>query len=228
MAIKTANENDSTIILANDPDADRLAVAEKAKNGSWKIFNGNEIGALYGWWLWHNFRQKHASEFEKDAQFVKNVYMLYSTVSSQILSSIAAKEGFCSEDTLTGFKWMGNRAHQLLQEKKHVLFSFEEAIGFMCGTAVLDKDGVSAEAVMAEMAIYLKEVENRSLDEQLSWIYTRYGFHTSNNSYFLCYEQENIKKMFERLRHYQNENDSEYSVININPDEYLNSTIAIN
>ena len=173
LAIKTANENNSTIILANDPDADRLAVAEKQVTGEWKVFNGNEIGALFGWWLWHNFQIKHKAEIEKDPQFKRNAYMLYSTVSSHILKAIAEKEGFNCEDTLTGFKWMGNRAHRLLQENKRILFCFEEAIGFMCGTNVLDKDGVSAESVIAEMAIYLNDVEHRKLSEQVDWIYNK-------------------------------------------------------
>ena len=213
LAIKTANENGSTIILANDPDADRLAVAEKKKDGEWKIFNGNEIGSLFGWWLWHNYKQTNKEHFEKDPNFGKNAYMLYSTVSSQILNSIAKVEGFNSEDTLTGFKWMGNRTHDLLKENKKVLFAFEEAIGFMCGTSVLDKDGVSAEATIAEMAIYLKEVENKTLSDQLDAIYDKYGYHVSNNSYFLCYEQENIRNMFNKLRHYTNSvTDAEYTV----------------
>jgi phosphoglucomutase/phosphopentomutase len=231
LAIRTANENNSTVILANDPDADRLAVAEKQSNGEWKIFNGNEIGALLGWWLWNNFSARNPPEA------VKNAYMLYSTVSSHILKAIAEKEGFNCEDTLTGFKWMGNRANQLLQDGKQVVFSFEEAIGFMCGTNVLDKDGVSAESVVAEMAIYLNEVEQRRLSEQLDWIYDKYstyflflylaknlifmilvlsyGYHVSNNSYYLCYEQENINKMFFKLRHTKNLNSQEedYSVI---------------
>lgn len=100
--------------------------------------------------------------------------MLYSTVSSHILRAMAEKEGFSCEDTLTGFKWMGNRAHQLANEGKKVIFSFEEAIGFMCGTKVLDKDGISAEAVVAEMGVYLQRVEKRTYIEQLDWIYQKY------------------------------------------------------
>ena len=171
LSIKTADENNSTVILANDPDADRLAVAEKLPTGEWKIFNGNELGALFGWWMWFNYKEKNKELFEKDKSQCKNAYMLYSTVSSNILNSIAENEGFSCEDTLTGFKWMGNRAHDLMQQNKTIIFSFEEAIGFMCGTNVLDKDGVSAEAVAAEMAIYLKEKENRTLNQKLDWIY---------------------------------------------------------
>ena len=79
----------------------RLAVAEKnRKTSEWKIFNGNEIGALLGWWLWHNFKCQHKEEIEKDSNFVKNAYMLYSTVSSCILKSIAEVEGFMCEDVI--------------------------------------------------------------------------------------------------------------------------------
>ena len=56
LAIQTANENNSTIILANDPDADRMGIAEKQPDNEWKIYTGNEIGALLGWWIWHNFK----------------------------------------------------------------------------------------------------------------------------------------------------------------------------
>lgn len=168
LAIKTANENESTFIIANDPDADRLAIAEKLPNGEWKIFNGNETASLIGWWLWHNYKINSPNEND-----YSNVYMLYSTVSSHILKSLASVEGFSCEDTLTGFKWMGNRADELLNQNKKVIFSFEEAIGFMCGTKVLDKDGISAEAVVSEMAVYLKEKENKTLNQQLDWIYDR-------------------------------------------------------
>lgn len=203
LAIKTADENNSTIILANDPDADRLAIAEKTESGEWKIFNGNEIGALFGWWLWYKFQQEHKAELEADPGFAKNVFMLYSTVSSHILRAIAEKEGFSSEDTLTGFKWMGNRAHDLMKEGKKILFCFEEAIGFLCSMQVLDKDGISAEAIIAELAVYLNHFEQRTLSQKVDWIYDTYGYHVSCNSYYLCYNKANIDKMFYRLRHYK-------------------------
>lgn len=109
LAIKTANANNSTLILANDPDADRLAVAEKLPkyassllnlnlhhglyffnccSGQWKIFNGNEIGALLGWWCFENFIAQHGRGV------IDEIYMISSTVSSKILNSMAAIEGF--------------------------------------------------------------------------------------------------------------------------------------
>ena len=79
---------------------------------------------------------------------------------------------FASQETLTGFKWMGNRAHELLQQGDDVLFAYEEAIGFMFGTTVLDKDGISAAAVMAEYAIWLYS-QGKTFSTHLEELYVR-------------------------------------------------------
>ncbi|XP_048776238.2 phosphopentomutase-like [Ostrea edulis] len=197
LAMKTADENNSQVILANDPDADRLAIAEKLPDGKWHIFSGNETGALFGWWSWFSFVQRYP-EFP-----VSDLYMLASTVSSKILQTIGNKEGFNFEETLTGFKWMGNLATELQTQGKTVLFAFEEAIGFMCGTHVLDKDGVSAAMVMSELATYLYN-NGTTLYNKLEEIYKTYGYHLSNNSYYICHEPDKIKQMFEEIRNYNN------------------------
>lgn len=196
LSFKTANENNSTVILANDPDADRLAVAEKLKSGQWKVFTGNEEGALLGWWAW--FRSRQLTPHIQPSE----CYMLASTVSSKILGTFANKEGFKFVETLTGFKWMGNASHDLLQQGKTVLFAFEEAIGFMNGTQVLDKDGVSAAMRLAEMATYLAMEHNMTLYDKLQAIYKTYGYHVSNNSYYICHDQDVINKMFNRMRNF--------------------------
>lgn len=195
LSIETANRNASTIILANDPDADRLACAVKTENNEWKIFSGNELGALLGWWMMHMYKVRFPGNNLADA------CMMASTVSSKILQSMAKKEGFQFEETLTGFKWMGNRSIDLMNEGKHVLFAFEEAIGFMCGPKVLDKDGISAGTRLAEMSAYL-ETMGLSLQDKLNEIYAEYGHHISENSYWICHEQETIKCIFERLRNF--------------------------
>ncbi|KAL5011630.1 hypothetical protein ScPMuIL_010181 [Solemya velum] len=196
LSIQAAEAGNSVIIIANDPDADRLALAEKQPNGEWKIFTGNEIGAFLGWWSWYSFNQAHPEVKGED------VYMLASTVSSKILRTIAQAEGFHFEETLTGFKWMGNKTDELMKQGKTVLFAFEEAIGYMCGTSVLDKDGVSAAAVAAELCSYLYQ-QNLTLNQQLDKIYAKYGYHLSSNSYFLCHDPKTIEQMFAEIRNYQ-------------------------
>lgn len=127
--------------------------------------------------------------------------MLASTVSSKILKSIANAEGFNFVETLTGFKWMGNEAHDLLTNKKQVIFAFEEAIGFMFGIAVKDKDGVSAAVHLGTLAAYLHK-HGLSLSQQLDEIYKEYGYHVSDNSYYICHDPVVIEKIFTRLRNF--------------------------
>jgi phosphomannomutase len=161
--MQTAEECGSTLIVANDPDADRLAIAEKLPkyhtvlcltffSGDWKIFTGNEIGILLADYSWQQYKKVH----EKDADFdPKQCVVLNSTVSSKMLASLAKTEGIYYEDTLTGFKWLGNKADELRKKGKKFIFAFEEAIGFMVGDTCLDKDGIRAGAVFTEMAIGL-------------------------------------------------------------------------
>ncbi|XP_056417052.1 glucose 1,6-bisphosphate synthase [Hyla sarda] len=193
LSLRLAEKEGARVVLATDPDADRLAVAELQDSGRWKVFTGNELAALLGWWMFFSC--------DKSTCKVQDIYMLATAVSSSILRAIATKEGFQYEETLPGFKWIGNRVKSLLDQNKSVLFAFEESIGFMCGTAVLDKDGVSAAAVVAEMATYLGSI-NTNLERQLIRIYETYGYHISKTSYFLCYDPSTIKRIFERLRNY--------------------------
>ncbi|XP_009185189.1 glucose 1,6-bisphosphate synthase isoform X2 [Papio anubis] len=196
LSLRLAEKENARIVLATDPDADRLAAAELQENGSWKVFTGNELAALFGWWMFDCWKKNKSRNAD-----VKNVYMLATTVSSKILKAIALKEGFHFEETLPGFKWIGSRIIDLLENGKEVLFAFEESIGFLCGTSVLDKDGVSAAVVVAEMASYL-ETMNITLKQQLVKVYEKYGYHISKTSYFLCYEPPTIKSIFERLRNF--------------------------
>ncbi|EDW01163.1 GH21282 [Drosophila grimshawi] len=210
LAIKTATEENCQIILANDPDADRLAVAEISDNNKYKLFSGNELGALLGWWSKqiYNMKEPHGD--------ISNCVMIASTVSSKILKSMAAVEGFIFHETLTGFKWMGNKAIEEELAGKKVLFAFEEAIGFMVSTNVVDKDGVSAAAHVATMARYLRCEKSMTLQDKLRDIYETYGYHTSICSYCICRDQVLIRKIFQRLRTFDNGKENTYpkSILN--------------
>ncbi|XP_050504294.1 phosphopentomutase [Diabrotica virgifera virgifera] len=208
LSFKCADENNSSIILANDPDADRLAMAEKSpKTGEWRIFNGNETGALIGWWMLTTFKKRNPS-FP-----LSKVYMLSSTVSSMILNTMSKKEGFKFVDTLTGFKWLGNKALELEKEGNKVIFAFEEAIGFMCSTEVLDKDGVSAAAQLASMVSYVYS-QKKTVADQLNEIYDTYGLHISLNSYYICTEPPIIKEIFTQIRTKRGVNTYPESILN--------------
>uniref|UniRef100_A0A672L8E5 Phosphoglucomutase 2-like 1 n=1 Tax=Sinocyclocheilus grahami TaxID=75366 RepID=A0A672L8E5_SINGR len=194
LSLRLAEREEARIVVATDPDADRLAVAEQNDNCGWKVFTGNELAALLGWWMLFNWKEAHP-----DPADTERVCMLATTVSSKILKAFARIEGFHFEETLPGFKWIGNRIHELTKTGKEVIFSFEESIGFLCGNMVLDKDGVSTAAVVAEMAAYL-HTKNLSMNQQLINVYEIYGYHISRTSYVICNDPPTIHRIFSRLR----------------------------
>lgn len=125
--------------------------------------------------------------------------MVASTVSSKFLARMAEVEGFTFEESLTGFKWIGNTAMRLENEGQQVIFAYEEAIGFTIGDIVKDKDGVSALAFFSEWAVHLY---NRGITayDYLEELYTKYGYFVSENSYFICDDKAKIAKIFDRIR----------------------------
>uniref|UniRef100_A0A915PP68 Phosphoglucomutase (alpha-D-glucose-1,6-bisphosphate-dependent) n=1 Tax=Setaria digitata TaxID=48799 RepID=A0A915PP68_9BILA len=190
--IATADKHSSTIILANDPDADRFQLAEKQPKGEWRIFTGNEMGALMSWWVWHCWQERNP---QKDPS---NLYIVNSAVSSSISRTIAAKEGFNNDVGLTGFKWLGNKTDSLRHQGKTVLLAWEESIGFMLGRS-LDKDGITAAAVFAELTSYLYS-NGLTLFQQLFKIYSEYGFHLISSSYWFVPNQITMKNIFAKIR----------------------------
>uniref|UniRef100_A0A3B5QVC6 Phosphoglucomutase 2-like 1 n=1 Tax=Xiphophorus maculatus TaxID=8083 RepID=A0A3B5QVC6_XIPMA len=195
LSLLLAERENARIVLATDPDADRLAVAERCRCG-WKVFSGNELAALLGWWMFFNWKESHP-----DPADTNSIYMLATTVSSKILQAFARIEGFHFEETLPGFKWIGNRIHELSKTGNRVIFAFEESIGFLCGSIVPEKDGVSAAVVVAEMAAYL-QTRKLSLNQQLQNIYRTYGYHMSKTSYVTCNDPPTIQRIFSRIRNF--------------------------
>ncbi|CAL8353998.1 unnamed protein product [Lota lota] len=197
LSLRLAESVSARVVLATDPDADRLAVAEQLPGSDWKVFTGNELAALLGWWMLFNWRERNPPPADPS-----RLYMLATCVSSCILRTMARQEGFCFEETLPGFKWMGKRMVELSSAGHQVLFAFEESIGFLCGAMVPDKDGVSSAVVVAEMSSYL-QTKNLSLTQQLHLIYQRYGFHISRTSYVVCYHPPTVQQIFSRIRSYE-------------------------
>eukprot|EP00554_Chaetoceros_debilis_P013202 CAMPEP_0194113942 /NCGR_PEP_ID=MMETSP0150-20130528/18437_1 /TAXON_ID=122233 /ORGANISM="Chaetoceros debilis, Strain MM31A-1" /LENGTH=621 /DNA_ID=CAMNT_0038804009 /DNA_START=161 /DNA_END=2026 /DNA_ORIENTATION=+ len=190
LATKFADEHGCVIVLANDPDADRLAVAEKCrKTKEWSTFTGDQIGTMLGHWIWESIG--------KDCE--KPVAMCASTVSSKMLGAIAKAEGFTFVETLTGFKWIGSQAVKLGLEGYRTLFLYEEAIGFCCGDVVADKDGLTAMGVMAELALNVYR-GGLSLTDHMESLYAKYGIFESRNGYYFCYEPSTVHKIIDNMR----------------------------
>eukprot|EP00934_Nitzschia_sp_Nitz4_P003159 Nitzschia sp. Nitz4//scaffold334_size18717//13005//14970//NITZ4_008764-RA/size18717-augustus-gene-0.4-mRNA-1//-1//CDS//3329548257//3149//frame0 len=190
LAKEFAETNQCDIVLANDPDADRLAVAERSRStGEWTIFSGDQIGVLFGHWLWTQIGRSSK----------ETVSMCASIVSSQMLAEIARVEGFHFESTLTGFKWIGSRSAALSKEGNRHLFAYEEAIGFACGDVIFDKDGVSAMAVMSELALFAYR-NGYTLQEQMQKLYDTYGEFVTYNGYYVLEDPKVGETLLERIR----------------------------
>jgi len=142
--------------------------------------------------------KKHNPQFD-----VSKLVVLNTTVSCKALEAFAKKEGLFYDETLTGFKWLGNLAEQLEKKGKKFLFAYEEAIGFMIGTTCLDKDGISAACVFAEMASFLYE-NNMTVQTYLNEIYSKYGYFVTHNRYFFCYDPAKTLRIFEEIRNMGN------------------------
>jgi phosphomannomutase len=185
LALALAHKTKADLVLANDPDADRLGVAvsdpSAAKGdaptspgpaaGSRPLFRqltGNEIGVLLGHYLLS----------ERPSAGPQRRAVIASIVSSPLLGRIAKDLGAHYEETLTGFKWIANRAIELEREGFEFVFGYEEALGYCVGSAVRDKDGISAALLFAEMAAVLRS-RGLSPAHCLDDIARRWGVYTS-------------------------------------------------
>jgi phosphomannomutase len=166
LAFALARKTGADLILANDPDADRLAVAVPS-GGGFRQLTGNQAGVLLG----------HYLLTERPVKGPRAV--LASIVSSPLLGRIAGDLGVRYEETLTGFKWIANRAMELEREGCEFVFGYEEALGYCVGDAVRDKDGISAALLAAEVAAVLRE-RGRTVEQELEAIARRWGTFVSS------------------------------------------------
>lgn len=198
LAISEATASGADYVLAQDPDADRFTAAERGADGLWFLFTGDQLGAL--------FADHVLGKYKATGKPLSKLAMIASTVSSKMVEAMARVEGFKFVDCLTGFKFIGNTALDLVAAGYEVPFGYEEAIGFMFGPEIRDKDGVAATVMFAEL---VAEVRRRGLTvhEYLEELYQRYGYFETKNSYFICSDPVTIDRIFWGIRHSQ-ESDS--------------------
>ncbi|CAE6473116.1 unnamed protein product [Rhizoctonia solani] len=193
LAIKAANASGSAYVFAQDPDSDRFAAAQKKPDGTWFVFSGDQLGSLFAAWILEGYKAS--------GRPIEKLAMVASTVSSKLIGAMAAKEGFKFVESLTGFKYIGNAARVLEAEGYNVLFGYEEAIGFMLGEEVRDKDGVSATMCFAELVLSLHS-RGKLATDYLEEIYAKYGYFQTSNGYFISSQSEITDQIFARLRSY--------------------------
>ncbi|HTM45990.1 MAG TPA: phospho-sugar mutase [Polyangiaceae bacterium] len=167
LAMQLADRVDAELILANDPDADRLAACSRAPDGKWRQLSGNQIGIVLADYVLSNVPAK------------PRPFVGQSIVSTPMLNSVAERYGARCEQTLTGFKWVWNAALEVeRRERVRFAFGFEEALGYSIGDLVRDKDGISAAVVLAELVA--EDASNgRTLFQRLERLYREHGLWVS-------------------------------------------------
>ena len=163
-----AKETGADLMLATDPDADRVGIAMRTPDGEYELVSGNEMGVLLLDYIAAG--RKEAGTMPERPVAVKSV------VSTQLADKVAEHYGVELRSVLTGFKWIGDQIHRLESENEaeRFIFGFEESYGYLAGTYVRDKDAVVASMLICEMAAYYRSIDS-SIKARLEEIYETYG-----------------------------------------------------
>ena len=166
--LELAKKVGADLMLATDPDADRVGIAMKCPDGSYELVSGNEMGVLLLDYIC-------AGRIEKGTM-PKNPVAVKSIVSTPLADLVAKHYGVELRHTLTGFKWIGDQIAQLEAngEEERFIFGFEESYGYLAGSYVRDKDAVVGSMLICEMAAYYRSIGS-SIKQRLEEIYAQYG-----------------------------------------------------
>lgn len=177
LGLELAKETGADLMLATDPDADRVGIAMKCPDGSYELVSGNEMGALLLDYIC-------AGRIEKGTMPEKAV-AVKSLVSTPLADAIAAHYGVEMRNVLTGFKWIGDQIANLeaAGEVDRFIFGFEESYGYLAGPYVRDKDAVIGSMLICEMAAYYRSIGS-SIKERLEAIYAEYGRYLNQTDSF--------------------------------------------
>lgn len=165
LALKKAREVDADLVMATDPDGDRLGVAIKSESGDYVLINGNQCAAILTYYILEQLKQQN--------KLTGNEYIVKTVVTTELLSEIAATYDVDCYNVLTGFKYIAEKM-RIFEGKKRFLCGGEESYGFLVGDLVRDKDAVISCCMVAEAAAWAREQKMTLLD-LLVKIYAEYG-----------------------------------------------------
>ena len=168
LGLELAEKSGADLMLATDPDADRVGIAVRCKDGSYELLSGNEVGVLL-----MDYICKARIE---NGTMPKDPVMVKSIVSTPLADVVAAHYGVECRNVLTGFKWIGDQIARLeaAGQVERFIFGFEESYGYLAGSYVRDKDAIIGSMLICEMAAYYRSIGS-SIKEELDRIYAEYG-----------------------------------------------------
>lgn len=177
LGLELAEKTGADLMLATDPDADRVGIAIRCPDGSYQLVSGNEVGVLLLDYIC-------AGRIEKGTM-PKNPVAVKSLVSTPLADAVAKSYGVEMRNVLTGFKWIGDQIARLeaAGEVDRFIFGFEESYGYLAGPYVRDKDAIIGSMLICEMAAYYRSIGS-SIKERLEEIYARFGRYLNQTDSF--------------------------------------------
>ncbi len=166
LGMKLGTRLNADLVIASDPDADRLAIVVRNPKGEWEIINGNQTAMMFSWYIITNKK--------KLGQLKGNEFMVKTIVTSEVIAQIAKKNGIELFDEYTGFKWIAYRIRENEGKKKYI-GGGEESFGFLPFDKVRDKDAPASICLICEIAAWAKD-QGKTLYDLLMDIYVEYGF----------------------------------------------------
>ena len=193
MAVEKAKATDAELVMASDPDADRVGAAVKNNEGEWVLLNGNQTALMFVYYLitrWKELGKVNGKE-----------YVVKTIVTTETIKTIAERNGVEIYDVYTGFKWIANVMREN-EGKKNYIGGGEESYGFLCEDFVRDKDAVSACVMLAEIAAWAKD-QNLSLFQLLQKIYVEYGFSKEKGISVVKKGKSGAEEIEAMMKHYR-------------------------
>lgn len=195
IAIKTAKSLFADIIIATDPDSDRLGVAVREQDGNYRVLKGNEIGIILMEYI--------LSVKKSKGMIPDNAFCATSIVSTKITKKICKRYGIKLYQVFTGTKYIADRIYNLDENgDEKFIYGFEESHGYMVDPNVRDKDAISAAAMIAEIAAFSKNYKMTLID-QLNSIYALYDYAADESYSIICKGENGQKQIKEAMEHYR-------------------------
>ncbi|MCD7873083.1 MAG: phospho-sugar mutase [Clostridiales bacterium] len=185
LAIEKAAETNADLVLGTDPDCDRVGIAVKDKNSKYVLFTGNQTGAL----LVQFVLEMKKNTLNKKSTLVKTI------VTSELGANIGRKYGLNVDETLTGFKYIGDKINQYeASGEKEFVIGYEESYGYLVGTHARDKDAVVSSMLICQMAAWHK-AHGKTLIDALNDIYSEYGYYLDSLDSFVLKGKDGAEKI---------------------------------
>ena len=207
IAIDMAKESDADLIIGTDPDCDRVGVVVKNINGEYIVLNGNQVGSLLVRYIIESLVQKN--------KLPKNPVIIKTIVTSELGAKIAKHYDVETINTLTGFKFIGEKINQFEKNnEKNFIMGYEESYGYLVGTHSRDKDGVVASLLICEMAAFYKS-KGLSLYESMIDTYNKFGFYKEDLKSITLKGIEGIEKIKNIMNYFRTSNIEQIGSIKI-------------